>query len=975
MSVTRSITETLGGSDELSGKVTRRAISDTIGASDGISTNIAPRVADTITATDSIVRATSHSLADSLAVADSITARVTLRALSDSVGILEGVSPTAVLPASESIAVTDAVTMSITRSLQESIATSDAPQRAYSASRGVSETATLTDAASKSEHRQVSDSITPADSAQRTFLAARTAADGAVITDTVSKLVTRQALDTVALADNIVVSIPRPATDSLSINDSIAMSVTRSVSDMLLIGDSTVTSLSGQRAASDNLAIADITVRTHSASSQTADSIVVSDSLTTARAFSRQISETIALTDQHAQALVATRAVSDSISVAENTARTLSLPMSLPENIAVADSIAAANLHSRSVVDSVFVAENINRIHSASVQLADIATVADSLVPQPGISDQLAVADSVSIAFPRDVSDSITTQDSLTRTPGSLAIDSVQVADQITSVIVSWNRGFDESLAIGDCTPFSCNQALHLGEGIALADEFSPPPGFEEALAISDSITITLPRGTGDTLDIASSAGIIVRPLPASPPSGSPLSTLGALVVSDAALVDPLPAEPVTGEYSMPGGDPDALVDELGLPILELSGVSDLSSAAVVLPTYHVTLNPSDELPGDDALLTVRVAEIPAETQVIVPVDIASTPAAAEHGNIPSMTLDFTPAVDASDFALVVSMIDSPPAGAQEPRSDLVPLYLDIRWIGTFGGGVDPGTEGFYSAPPELTFAVTEEWAGENGVERDENGVPVISLNLLDELTGEWQEIDDVDAPTGADEDGRYVYVAHLKHFSTYALGASVDSGGSGGSSASGARLSVQLVDSLALDEERAGVLVEEGSASSFAVRLLDSVSIGSKPVAYWPLETGEDVSVLVTVADIKPSSLFSLAAKILVQVDIANTGTDAEKFVLKIWHDNRESGSSTVMDIGPGESRQFVAEVPFASHGPQVLNAETRTAEGDLIAFRQMNVDIPWVAVYLHLVVALLGGLAAAAGTALYMFLRQKLM
>jgi hypothetical protein len=255
--------------------------------------------------------------------------------------------------------------------------------------------------------------------------------------------------------------------------------------------------------------------------------------------------------------------------------------------------------------------------------------------------------------------------------------------------------------------------------------------------------------------------------------------------------------------------------------------------------------------------------------------------------------------------------------------------------------------------------------------------VPAITLSLLNESTGEWEEVDDIDAPLAANDDSEYVYVAHLEHFSTYALSAEAASGSGGGSGSAGARLSVRIADSIALVEGQEGEhigVIEEFASSQFAVQLLDSVSVDSRPVAYWPLEAGKSASVLVSVADIRPAGLFPPAAKALVHVDIANTDAETASFVLELWHGDRESGSSTAVEIGPGQSRQLTVEVPIASYGEQALNAETRTAQGDPIAFRQMTVYVPWIAVYLHLIVALLGGLAAAAGAGLYMFVRQRL-
>lgn len=89
--------------------------------------------------------------------------------------------------------------------------------------------------------------------------------------------------------------------------------------------------------------------------------------------------------------------------------------------------------------------------------------------------------------------------------------------------------------------------------------------------------------------------------------SAGGLSPLYVQIVSDKNLTDHVPGTVVAGEYSMPSGNAEALVDQLNPPIADIndivSGLS-LSGLSVVLPTYHVNLAPSPELPGDNTLVT-----------------------------------------------------------------------------------------------------------------------------------------------------------------------------------------------------------------------------------------------------------------------------------------------------------------------------------------------------------------------------------
>jgi hypothetical protein len=814
------------------------------------------------------------------------------------------------------------------------------------------------------------------DAVVATYQALRTAGDSLEVTDmaAATAAIARLMPDGVAFADAITTATSRSMADSLAVTDVPAKSAALQASESITVADAITRPYAAFRSMSDTISAADSATRAHLTAQQPSDSLEITDSLAAAKVFARQAGESITVSDQNVAGLGTARAVADAASIADAAGRALLLQRSMSESVAVGEGVAGSIMFARSATDSVSVADGPSRAYAGAVQLADAVSVADEMARPPMLAEQTVISDAVSIMLTVRLQDSVLVQDITERSPARTPGDSLQIGDQITSVTVSWSRNFDESLVLQDCTPFSCNQALNLGEEIALADTFSPPPRLADTVSASDSISMMKFTGMADALAAASVVDSTVRPVPEPPESGSPLSPLGVLIMSDVGLADPLPAQPVSGQYSMLD-NPAELMDQLGLPILEIDSVSsaDLPDMAVVLPTYHVSLSPSAEVPGDDALMTVRVAEVPAETQIIVPVDIASTPELAEHGDFPSMTFDFTPAVDASDFALMLSIMDSPPAGAQEPGAELTPLYLDIRWAGTFASA-DPGTAGFYSDPPDLTFAVTEDWADENDVERNNNGVPAITLNLLDESTGEWEEIDDIDFPSDA-QDGRYTYVAHLEHFSVYAVAAAADEGGSGGGMPTGASLSVQLADSLAVTEEQKNMHltgVEEPASPQFIVRLLDIVSVDSRPIAYWPLQAGENVSVLVTVTDIRPAGAFLPAATAAVLAEITNTGTETASLLLKFWHGG-EPGQTISVDIGPGESRQVIAEVPFASSGEHVLNVEVRTTEGGLVAYQQMTFEVPWLAVYFTLLTALLGGLAAAAGAAMYLFARSK--
>jgi hypothetical protein len=90
----------------------------------------------------------------------------------------------------------------------------------------------------------------------------------------------------------------------------------------------------------------------------------------------------------------------------------------------------------------------------------------------------------------------------------------------------------------------------------------------------------------------------------------------------------------VSGTYDMPHNDPNQLINQLNLPVMTVTNAvarSALTDMTLVLPVYHVNLVPSPKLPGSNSMLTVKVAEVPAEMPVLVPVNIASTPQTADR--------------------------------------------------------------------------------------------------------------------------------------------------------------------------------------------------------------------------------------------------------------------------------------------------------------------------------------------------------
>jgi hypothetical protein len=423
----------------------------------------------------------------------------------------------------------------------------------------------------------------------------------------------------------------------------------------------------------------------------------------------------------------------------------------------------------------------------------------------------------------------------------------------------------------------------------------------------------------------------------------------------------------------MPAGDPDALADQLSLPSIDISA-SMTPGTTLMLQTYLVPLESTAEFPADEVMMTPRIMEVPANLPVFFSVDMAGTPGASEHAQVQWMELGFTPDVDSTDFALIVSPLDGTPMGAQQPGADVAALYLDFSWVGGFAGA-DPADPSFYSDPPTLTFALSNEWAESNRIDRDDNGVPVISLNLLDESSGEWVAVSDVDLPTGA-TDGEYVYVAHLEHFSTYVVTADerpIISTAAG-------EQAVLLAESLGISESAAGRpidIVEEFAGERFAANLLDSVTVSSRPVAYKTLTVGEGVKVLVAVQDVAQGSAVPPSAVATLEIAASNAGDSDESFLLKFWYvdaGGTRVESSQEITLGPDESALYTAEIPFGSPGTFDVSVQALSIPGGtVLSATQLAVAVPWLAVYLYLLLTLAAVIIAGSAMALALYLKRR--
>jgi hypothetical protein len=398
-----------------------------------------------------------------------------------------------------------------------------------------------------------------------------------------------------------------------------------------------------------------------------------------------------------------------------------------------------------------------------------------------------------------------------------------------------------------------------------------------------------------------------------------------------------------------------------------------MSDQTLVIPMFRVSMNPSDDLPARNGLMSPVVSSIPANTRVSVPVNVNAT--VADLGvNHPLnwIDLNYTPSVGTTDFTLLVSMLDSEPEGAQEIPDDMARFYLDVRWTGTFAGVERPSDPSFYAEAPTFSFAITDEWATQERMERDSNGVPILSLSLLNEATGEWEDVTDIDSPAGA-VGGLYEYTARLEHFSTYAVTAETLPVGTGGGGRDHDSFEVDLEESLEVSEQLKAVpieVIEEPGAREFTVQLADALGILVQQGAVKTFTVRDMVDVTITVQSVERTSIFPPQVTATFRVDVINRGQEHEAFDLLFSYFDQSGkqaySSSRLVEVGPLEKTRFALEIPFDSPGTFQVNIEARSIpEGKLLSTSQQLVEVPWLEANLYLliiaVIAVLGGSAAA--------------
>jgi len=825
----------------------------------------------------------------------------------------------------------------------------------------------VVDSVSKSVTKAVSTDIGIQESitAERDVLVA--ASDTIMFADDIDSSVTKSLFDTVAVADGVTgeLDASKQLGEAVSIQDAIVKETSRSISDTLATMD-TISAIPNITII-DALGVADSVTGVPSKSVE--DQLQVQDGVLIA--VSMALSDPLAIFDAVETSFGYTRSVSDEITVADSADARKATPIS--DSLAVSETINVSR--GVTISESLDLDEDVD-ISVSTIRLFDEVTVTDAI----GVSLVVPVADSLGIADLLEASRSITIS------------DSVGVSASLTDI--SWERtlALDEGLALSSdtCTPEECQLNLHLEESLGLQDEWVPPPDIEDAVAITDSVAAGLASAvqSSDSVSVTEIAETSLEAAPPDIPDTWDLTEMPrAMAVTDPALVEPPEAPKLPGTYDISAGI-ESLLEQTGMPVYSVSqmlSATDMAGKTLVFPAFQVSTTPTSDLPGHNVIMTPIMDVLPADTAVSFPVDISATLSeeATEH-HVSWMAIDYTPGESATDFALALNMLDSKPASAQDVQAEVSAFFIDVDWAGTFAGPEEPSDPDFYTEKPDLTFAVTDDWASEQGLERDENGVPVVEMFLLNDDTGEWEEVLDIDSPSAA-EDGLYTYVAHLEHFSTYVVTSELAQfGGSNVSFHVPVSFSALISDSIAVtDAQRTGafeVIEEFTGGKNVSVGILEVLRVSIKPVGFSEtLQLGRDVTVAIALDDVYTTSILPPEVRALLILEVANRSDSQEQFQLDLRYFDQTGRvayeSVEVIQADAHKTGQMMIEVPFTSAGDFVVNLDARAMDDNrLLGTAQIEVMVPWLAVNMYVIIVTAAATLAGAGaTMAYILRRQK--
>jgi hypothetical protein len=603
------------------------------------------------------------------------------------------------------------------------------------------------------------------------------------------------------------------------------------------------------------------------------------------------------------------------------------------------------------VSDVVAIAEAASLFSTAldSVQLLEAASL-----PLSSVTDVVDIVVSTSIVLTKSISDQFAVEDSF------------------FDIAATFNRSFNEMLVLPDCIFTNesglCTRVglanIAIGDLLDLLFESNNSPVEQIAVADEPTRNFTGGRGTAETMQAADLRSMsVVSP---APNATLPVITTAMTETMElAGASDPKEAVQVGGTWEMDGFDNESLeslIAVMGMPIYNTSTAASSAGAGnmtMVLPTFLVDAEIGGEQPEGGAFLTPTVSEIPAGMQVMIPIDGGGSLNGGGPDALGNLTLSFTPADDTGNFTMMVAMLEDNP----EQVADALPrgigaFFIDISFAGEFGAST-PANSSYYDTGglPRLAFTLSEEWALENNLRR-QGGIPVPVLFLLNENTGEWEEIGDIDLPDAA-TDGVYTYTATLPHMSTYFIMGEPRRQGTSEPDV----LLVDLAESLSI-KSVAGTGGHESSGRSVIKDLSESLGLSaSQPQPlHQRVLTVHNVTVAVSVADIHAAGIGTAVARL--DFEITNSGGTGQEIVISYWYSSggqRLYEGEQMVTIGSGESGIRSVEIPFGEAGVYEIMIEAMASDQTL-ASTDIVVEVPWLAANLYVFVITAGAVVVAS-------------
>ncbi|MEW6604446.1 MAG: hypothetical protein AB1351_07115 [Thermoproteota archaeon] len=693
------------------------------------------------------------------------------------------------------------------------------------------------------------------------------------------------------------------------------------------------------------------------------------------------LSDSVAVSD--AISLAASKGVSDQMAVADEIA--IAVAVRVSDQLAASDSIIGETAGEIFASDQLGMEEII--AIRVSKHLADSMTLSDAVMTAGSttMAEVLAMTDALatSVVAVRAVSEGLAIVDDVSDAPAIIVAiaELMTMTDSFTDISASFSLNLAQTivLAQGFATDFSGVFDQADSEGIIIGDsvvlELETVGSVSESMAMHDQVSAAV---EGLSRDIAESMQasdwvrmLVIRPPPPPPPS---VGTMPDILITETehleefeGLTDPMQAEPVAGDWDISGFDEEGMeemLDNMNMTTYDVSleaNSGDIDNLTMVLPTFWVSM--TETWADDAALLTPVLSHMPAGAEVIVPVNIEASLDADSSNDMPgNMTVNFTTAEDSTNFAMLITVLNDNPEEdiADDPPNELPAFFIDVTVIGDFPGA-RPDLPGFFEEPPQLTFTVTEEWAVERNVERGLGDWPIIGLFLLDESTGDWIELTE-DLSQVSAEGNTYTYTATLPHFSTYVVTAGTvtpeepsegtdeeepSEGGTRGPVIVNPSESVYPPDDSGIPSE--GRIVIKDIVDSLAL------SIAQQKPLHQRVITVHNVTVAVSLADLQASGIGTAIATL--DFEIANRNSAEEQLTLRYWYSDPTTGQTIYEDvqqvtIEANDSITRSYDVPFYSEGVFDLMIEAESDDGTL-ASTDIVVNVPWLAIYLYVLVA----------------------